>query len=67
MEPAIILLWKLLTVYAPMFEATAILSWVIKIRGLFKSTKWRHFVSNLKLSHPDVVAGNKKVLIRLVG
>ena len=26
-----------------MFAVTAILSCVIKIRGLFKSTKWRHF------------------------
>ena len=26
-----------------MFVVTAILSCVIKIRGLFKSTKWRHF------------------------
>ena len=26
-----------------MFAVTAILSYVIKIRGLFKSTKWRHF------------------------
>ena len=26
-----------------MFAVTAILSCIIKIRGLFKSTKWRHF------------------------
>ena len=39
----IILVWKLLTVYARMFAVTAILSCIIKIRGLFKSTKWRHF------------------------
>ena len=37
------LVWKLWTVYAGMFAVTAILSCVIKIRGLFKSTKWRHF------------------------
>ena len=55
MEPTVILVWKLWTVYAPMFAATAILSYVIKIRGLFKSTKWRHFkMSNLKLSRPGV-------------
>ena len=39
-----------------MFAATAILSYVIKIRGLLKSTKWRHFkISNLKLSPPGVL------------
>ena len=43
MEPAVILVWKLWTVYAHMFAVTAILSWVIKICGLFKSTKWRQF------------------------
>ena len=43
MEPAVIMVWKLLTVYARMFAVTAILSCVTKIRGLFKSTKWRHF------------------------
>ena len=43
MEPAVIPVWKLRTVYAGMFAVTAILSCVIKIRGLFKSTKWRHF------------------------
>ena len=37
------LVWKLWTVYARMFAVTAILSCVIKIRELFKSTKWRHF------------------------
>ena len=37
------LVWKLWTVYARMFAVTAILSCVIKIRGLFRSTKWRHF------------------------
>ena len=37
------LVWKLWTVHARMFAVTAILSCVIKIRGLFKSTKWRHF------------------------
>ena len=26
-----------------MFVVTAILSCIIRIRGLFKSTKWRHF------------------------
>ena len=40
----------------PLFAATAILSCVIKIRGLFKSTQWRQFkMSNLKLSRPRVV------------
>ena len=48
MEPAVILVWKLWTVYARMFAVTAILSSVIKIRGLFKSTKWRHF-ENVKV------------------
>ena len=43
MEPAVILVWKLWTVYARMLAVTAILSCVIKIRGIFKSTKWRHF------------------------
>ena len=43
MEPAVILVWKLWTVYARMFAVTAILSCVIKICGLFKSTKWRQF------------------------
>ena len=37
------LVWKLWTVYACMFAVTAILSCVIKIHGLFKPTKWRHF------------------------
>ena len=37
------LVWKLWTVSARLFVVTAILSCVIKIRGLFKSTKWRHF------------------------
>ena len=37
------LVWKLWTVYAGMFAVTAILSCVIKIRGLFKSIKLRHF------------------------
>ena len=48
MEPAVLLVWKLWTVYARMFAVTTILSCVIKIRGLFKSTKWRHF-ENVKL------------------
>ena len=39
-EPAVILVWKLWTVYARMFAVTAILACVIKICGLFKSTKW---------------------------
>ena len=39
MEPDVILVWKLWTVYDPMFEATAILSCIIKIRRLFKPTK----------------------------
>ena len=43
MELAVILVWKLWTVYARMFAVTAILSCVIKIRRLFKSTKLRHF------------------------
>ena len=43
MEPAVILVWKLWTVYACMFAVTAILSCIIKIRWLFKYTKWRHF------------------------
>ena len=43
MEPAVIPVWKLWTVYARMLAVTAILPCVIKIRGLFKSTKWRHF------------------------
>ena len=47
MEPAVILVWKLWTVYARMFAVTAILSCVIKICGLFKSTKWRH-LENVK-------------------
>ena len=47
MEPAVILVWKLWTVYAPMFAATTILSCAIKIRGLFKSTKWGHFKSQI--------------------
>ena len=55
MEPAVIPVWKLWTVYAPMFAATAILSCVIKIRGLFKYTKWRHLkMSDLKLPRPGV-------------
>ena len=50
-----ILVWKLWTVHAPMFVATAILSCVFKIRGLFQSTKWRHLkMSNLKLSRLGV-------------
>ena len=43
MEPAVILVWKLWTVYAHMFAVSAILSCIIKICGFFKSTKWRHF------------------------
>ena len=39
MEPDVILVWKLWTVYARMFAVTVILSCVIKIRVLFKSTK----------------------------
>ena len=50
------LVWKLWTVYTGMFAVTAILSCVIKIRGLFKSTKCgRLKMSNLKLSQPGVV------------
>ena len=41
------LVWKLWTVYARMLAVTAILSCVIKIRGIFKSTKWRH-IENVK-------------------
>ena len=49
------LAWKLWTVYTGMFAVTAILSCVIKIRGLFKSTKCgRLKMSNLKLSQPGV-------------
>ena len=43
MELAVILVWKLWTVYANMFVGTTLLSCIIKIRGLFKSSKWRHF------------------------
>ena len=51
------LVWKLWTVYTGMFAVTAILSCVIKIRGLFKSTKCgRLKMSNLKLSQPGVCA-----------
>ena len=50
------LVWKLWTVYTGMFAVTAILSCVIKIRGLFKSTKCgRLKMSNLKLSQPGVI------------
>ena len=62
MEPAVIPVWKLSTVYARMFAVTAILSSVIKIRGLFKSTEWRHF-QNVKfeaLSARRVHACNKQ-------
>ena len=56
MEPAVILVWKLWTVYARMFAVTAILLCVIKIRGLLKSAKWRHLkMSILKLSQPGVM------------
>ena len=54
MDLAVILVWKLWTVYAPMFAATAILSCIIEIRGLFKSTK-RFKMSNLRLSRPGVM------------
>ena len=63
MEPAVILVWKLWTVYARMFVVTAILSCIIKIRGLFKSAKWRHF-ENVKfeaLSARRVPKGYKRV------
>ena len=66
MEPAVIPVWKLWTVYACMFAVTAILSCVIKIRGLFKSTKWRHF-ENVKfeaLSARRVVCTNGIMLIQ---
>ena len=57
MELAVILVWKLWTVYVPMFAARAILSYVIKIRELFKSTKLRHLkMSNLNLSRLGVLA-----------
>ena len=50
------LVWKLWTFYTGMFAVTAILSCVIKIRGLFKSTKCgRLKMSNLKLSQPGVI------------
>ena len=49
------LVWKLWTVYTGMFAVTAILSCVINIRGLFKSTKCgRLKMSDLKLSQPGV-------------
>ena len=37
MEPAVILVWKLWTVYARMFAVTAILSYVIAQRELITS------------------------------
>ena len=58
MEPAVILVWKLWTVYAHMFAVTAILSCVIKIRRLFKSTKWRHF-ENVKFEALSARRGTK--------
>ena len=57
MEPAVMLVWKLWIVYARMFAVTAILSCVIKIRGIFKSTKWRHF-ENVKFEAPSARRGN---------
>ena len=64
MEPAVILVWKLWTVYAPMFTATAILSCLIKIRELLRSTEWRHFkMSNLKLSRPGMMGCSSSFLI----
>ena len=42
-ESTVIPVWKLWTVYTRVFAVTAILSCAIKIRWLFKSTKWRHF------------------------
>ena len=63
-EAAVILVWKLWTVYPPLLAATAILSCVIKIRGLFKSTKWRHLkMSNLKISRPGVYRAQKVAMI----
>ena len=64
------LVCKLWTVYARMFTVTAILSCVIKIRRLFKFTKWRHF-ENVKfealsarrvneLSEKESTAGARK-------
>ena len=65
------LVWKLWTVYACMFEVTAILSCVIKIRDLFKSTKWRHF-ENVKYealsarhAKHDILLPNRTVLGRI--
>ena len=55
------LVWKLWTVYARMFAVTAILSCVIKIRGLFKSTKWRHF-ENVKF---EALSARRDILISL--
>ena len=55
------LVWKLWTVYTGMFAVTAILSCVIKILGLFKSTKCGHSkMSNLKLSQPGVNIADHK-------
>ena len=56
------LVWKLWTVYTGMFAVTAILSCVIKIRGLFKSTKCGCLkMSNLKLSQPGVYVRPQQV------
>ena len=56
------LVWKLWTVYTGMFAFTAILSCVIKIRGLFKSTKCGHLkMLNLKLSQPGVKISTGKL------
>ena len=59
------LVWKLWTVYTGMFAVTAILSCVIKIRGLFKSTKCgRLKMSNLKLSQPGVRGALATVILQ---
>ena len=41
-----------------MLAVTAILSCVIKIRGIFKSTKWRHF-QNVKFEALSARRGDK--------
>ena len=62
------LVCKLWTVYTGMFAVTAILSCVIKIHGLFKSTKCgRLKMSNLKLSQPGVIPFNNMKCMFLLG
>ena len=67
MKLAVILVWKLWTVYAHMFAVTAILSCVIKIRGLSKSIKFDILkMSNLKLSQPGVLSGELIPLLSFI-